>query len=392
MSSVPEIKVIVSCSTKFHAFALAEQMEKHCILECFFTSYSSIKNPIAKHFISRRDREKIAPQNIATNLLIAVGIKLYKNPFFWNSLFDRWVARQIKHSSADIFIGWSGMSEYSIRAAKKKGMLTILERGSSHISYQNEVLKDEYKRFGIDFSIQKEKIEKEVIEYQACDFISIASTFVQRSFIKKGVDRQKLILNPYGASNDFRYIKHDFESGKFIVLFFGGLMIRKGLVYLFEALNKLNVPKSEYEVWFIGGVKEEIKSLIEEYKRENWVFKGHVEPQNLAPLLSHGSVGIVPSIEDGFGMVVPQLLACKVPVIVTENTGSSDLIIEGKNGFIIPIRDHKAIKKLILELYNKPNKLKELKAFIANNPIDLSWDAYGERYISQIRKLVKTSK
>ena len=51
------------------------------------------------------------------------------------------------------------------------------------------------------------------------------------------------------------------------------------------------------------------------------------------------------SIEDGFGMVVSQAMACGLPVITTKNTGASEIIDDGINGFIIPIRDQKSLRE-----------------------------------------------
>ena len=71
--------VTILCSGKFHAFALAEQMEKHGLLDGFFTAYASTKNKLARHFVKRVDREIIPPVKIHTNLVLAVPIKAMPN-------------------------------------------------------------------------------------------------------------------------------------------------------------------------------------------------------------------------------------------------------------------------------------------------------------------------
>lgn len=382
-----KIQVIISCIGKFHAFDLAEQLNKHGMLEKFYTSYSSIKNPLGKHLVSRRDRENIPKDKISTILPIAFGIKIYNNPYFWNELFDRWIAWKIKRSNATVFIGWSGMSLHSLQAAKKKGMITILERGSSHISYQKKILTEEYNTVHQVFHFNDKVEKKELIEYQEANYISVPSQFVYDSFITYGIDVQKLIKNNYGASNLFSNTPDIKKQGKFIIIYLGALMVRKGLTYLFQALNQIDIPEEAYEVWFIGVVRKELKLEIETSRKENWKFKGHIPQHKLLELLSHGDVGIAPSLEEGLSMVIPQVLKCGIPVIATTNTGGEDIIIENKSGFIVPIRNPDAIAEKIQFLYDNPTKLVEMKHFIANNPIDLSWDAYGERYVSTLKKL-----
>ena len=50
-------------------------------------------------------------------------------------------------------------------------------------------------------------------------------------------------------------------------------------------------------------------------------------------------------------MVIVQAMACGLPVIATVNTGGPDIIRDGKDGFIIPIRDIEALKSKLLYLY-----------------------------------------
>ena len=53
-------------------------------------------------------------------------------------------------------------------------------------------------------------------------------------------------------------------------------------------------------------------------------------------------------------MVQAQAMACGLPVICTTNTGGADLVREGRDGFILPIRDVEAIKEKILYFYENP--------------------------------------
>jgi len=383
------MKVIISCSGKFHAFALAEQMERFGMLETLFTSYSSIKNPLAQYLVSRRDKEKISKSLVATNLVVAFGLKLYNNPFFWNDLFDRWVSYKIRKSDATVFIGWSSMNLRSIQAAKKKGMLTIVERGSSHIQFQNEILAEEYRRFGIDFHIDKRTIEKELKEYNNADYISLPSGFVQKTFRDKGFYEQKLLLNNYGTSSTFSKVEPYKIIDKFVILYVGTSNIRKGLIYLYEALEALNIPSENYEMRFVGKIDSELTNQVAKYRKNNWEFIGQVNHYDLPKYISECSVAIHPSLEEGLSMVIPQIMSCGVPVIASTNSGGEDLIIENKSGFIVPVRNAKAIAQKIELLYQNRDTVIEMKDYLSTNPLDLSWDAYGERYLDNIKKALK---
>ena len=57
---------------------------------------------------------------------------------------------------------------------------------------------------------------------------------------------------------------------------------------------------------------------------------------------------ILPSRHDSFGLVVPEALSAGCPVIVSDNVGAKDLIINKENGFIFKSGDFKQLEKLIL--------------------------------------------
>jgi glycosyltransferase involved in cell wall biosynthesis len=384
--------VTISCCGKLHAFALAEQMEKQGNLDRLFTAYAYQKNTWLRKLVKRVDKEKIPPEKITTSSLLAFPMKLLPLwTYTWNNFFDHAVARQIRNSQSKVFIGWSGMSLNAIRAAKDKGMLTIVERGSTHIVFQDEILREEYKRFGKAFAIDKRVVKKEMKEYEEADLISIPSRFVQQSFISKGISKNKLLLNPYGASDFFkRNSDKNSLNDKFTILYLGGITIQKGLIYLFEALKKLPFDMSKYEVWFIGSVAQEMKETIEEYNQFNWKWMGHIPHYELPALISRCHIAVQPSLQEGMSMVIPQMLACGVPVIASANSGGDEIIVEDKTGYIVPIRNPDAIVEKITILFDDREKLSMMKVAAMGNPLSVSgWDEYGERYKNNLARFLE---
>lgn len=382
--------VIVSCSGKFHAFALAEQLQRHDMLTALYSVYSYKKNTLMRRFVSRRDEENIDIKYIHTAIPLAIAMKLRPNPPVWNELYDQWVAKQIRrHTGAKAFIGWSGMSEHSIRQAKAQGLLTIVERGSSHICTQNDILREEYARFGQKFLIDQRVIDKELREYELADYISIPSDFVRDSFLAHGIPAKKLIQNAYGTSSSF-HKKDIARDTKFNILYLGAISVQKGVIYMLEALKQLSIPAENIGVYFIGGIKEEMKPIIEAHSLPSWTFLGHINHYDLPTYLSKMDVAVQPSLQDGFGMVIIQMLACGIPVIATTNTGGPDIIREGETGYIVPIRDPKAIAECIEFLYQNPEKLAEMQQAA---PISVqqgfTWNDYGDRYVANLNNILQ---
>jgi glycosyltransferase involved in cell wall biosynthesis len=378
------MRVVVSCSGKFHAFALVEQLQKNGVDVVFFTSYSSIVNSFFKIIARRQDREVIDPKSIRTNLIIAFAIKLFRSkPQVANDLFDKWVSSKIKKMNADIFIGWSGMSLKTLEVAKGKGWKTILERGSTHIGFQNEILKVEYLKRGIEFSIDQKTISKEIMEYSLVDKITIPSGFVELTFKNKGFDKNKLFVNHFGASQFFIKRK-DANTTKFRLLYLGTFSIRKGAYYLFDAINEL--VKYNIEFWFIGKTEPEVTHLMIELKKLEAVkFFGHVNHYELNSLIEQCSIAVHPSLEEGQSMVINQVMKVGVPFIATPNSGAEELVVNNLNGVIIEPKSSEAIVDAILDLYLNREKLKFLTRNVEEmNLVDNSWDSYGKRYVEMI--------
>src|SRR5258705_153155 len=72
---------------------------------------------------------------------------------------------------------------------------------------------------------------------------------------------------------------------------------------------------------------------------EGVTWLGHQPKPRVRELMSQADVLVLPSIEDGFGMVILQALACGCPVIASSNTGGPDVIVPGQTGFIVPAND-----------------------------------------------------
>ena len=383
--------VTISCSGKFHAFNLAEQLEQRALLHALYTSYAYRKNTLMRRFAGRIDKEAVPVGKTHTAVPLAVLMKLRQSPHLWNELFDRWVAGNIRQGDGSkAFIGWTGMSLHSLRKARRCGKVTVVERGSAHIQYQDRLLQDEYAKFGLRFRIDPRTVAKECREYEEADFISVPSLFAKRSFLEYGVPVEKLFLNNYGTSAIFQPAQAVGERSVFRVVYLGSLTIQKGMVYLFQALQALDIPAGQLEAWFIGKIDDEIKDTVAAYRQPNWKFFGHVNHYDLPALLGQCDVGVMPSVQDGFGMVIPQMLGCGLPVIASTNTAGEDVIADGKNGFIVPVCQSDAIREKLQWLYDHPGQLVEMKQNAATDIASraLSWNDYGERYAGFIRSIL----
>ena len=169
----------------------------------------------------------------------------------------------------------------------------------------------------------------------------------------------------------------------FRFIFVGNFSIRKGSHYLLQALYELNLKDSEF--WHIGNIPDEILPYLEKFKKPNMKFFG-IKPQNKLYLyLSQANVFVLPSLEEGLALVIPQAMSCGLPIICTFNSGGSTIVENDKHGFVVPIRDIDSLKEKLLFMYENQTKCAEmgLNAFKKVEK-GFTWDDYGERYINNL--------
>ena len=373
------IQVVLTTSGKFHTFHLACQMYKHGVLRAIYTGY-----PRFKLRTEAPPASLIRSSPLPLLLYLAAGRVTQSDRFlqrlgwFTSETIDRYACATLP--PCDVFVGLSCSGLHTGRKAQKRGAVYVCDRGSTHIRYQNQILADEYARQGRPFTgIDPRVIEKEEQEYAAADIITVPSTFAERSFLEMGVAEKKLRVIPYGVSLTRFHPMGEPDPDSFDVLFVGGASIRKGIRYLLEGFEALAHPRKR--LTFAGVVLPETRSLIEEFSRRlHIICLGTVPQPVLKEVMSGSHVMVLPSIEDGFGMVISEAMACGCPVICSENCGGGETISDGKDGFIVPIRDSAAVAERLQHLADDADlRLRMSQSALARVQSFGGWDNYGDR-------------
>ena len=234
--------------------------------------------------------------------------------YIGDNWFDRAASRYAP--DADIYHVYNHHGLHGIRAAKPAGVITVVERASAHPAFQHAILRDEFARFGLRYpGVNSEIIAKHQKEYDECDWIMASSEFVYRTMIAEGIPAGKLRVLPLGFAPE-RFYPAEKNDSIFRVIFAGSLSLQKGLQYLLEGFRLAQLPKDSSELLIVGGVFPDAHAFLSKYaglyRHVNFV------PNAELPKLFHtGSVFALPSLQDGFGMVVYEAAACGLPVIIS---------------------------------------------------------------------------
>lgn len=120
-----------------------------------------------------------------------------------------------------------------------------------------------------------------------------------------------------------------------IYIFVGQLVERKGVAEMLQAWKEHQQSYQEDNLLILGkGVlHEELKSIIEKNKL-NVHLLGQIPYDEIAPYYAISDVMVMPTLEDNWSLVVPEGMACGLPILCSiYNGGYPELVHEGENGF-----------------------------------------------------------
>lgn len=386
------MKVVVTAIGTNHYFHMASQLERLGLLECIYTGYPR----------SRVQSRGVSPERIRTfpwfqTLYMARGKVGIKSRWLERQLchvanrtLDRHVARTIPE--CDIFIGQSNCGLFTGRRVQSRGGKYVCDRPCAHIRVQDRLLREEYGRHGLPYSaIDPRIIEREEQEYAGADAILIASKFAYDSFLGMGFPAERLLHIPYGVDTSRFRPTGEPRFERFTILFAGNASLQKGVPDLLRAFSRLNIP--ERELVFVGHANAEVMPMIESARNAGSIRVLGARPQSELPsLMSRSHVLVLPSVHEGFGMVIAEALACGLPVIASTNSGGPDMIVDGSCGYIVPPRSPEVLAERIKALYTDPSLHESMaEAALARVSALGSWDAYGDALAHACKELSSRS-
>jgi glycosyltransferase involved in cell wall biosynthesis len=273
--------------------------------------------------------------------------------FLSADLFDRGVARVL--IPAEAFEGFSGRAQHSFARAKELNYKYIgLECPNSHVTHVRHQHQKAISAAPIEQSwLNHRQYTKSLREYEMADLIYVISEYARQTFLENGLPASKLRRRVITVEPRFAPPIKRFRSGSFCVVYVGRLHVTKGLAVLVEAFGRLD--DRDAELVLVGGYGT---NGMERYLQHKLTFDRRIKISSGDPLhyLHRADVLVHPSFEDGLGLAPLEALACGVPVIVTENTGMKEYVLDGRNGYIIPTGDTDAILERLNAIRLKPLK------------------------------------
>ena len=255
------MKIAVVVQGRFHAFDLVRELIALGNEVTLLTNYPS-RWP-EKFGVPAKNVQSLVAHGIVSRAAMALGKPWGTEKFgeaFLHQWFGRWAAKKILENPVDASHCFTGVALETLLSKRSTQKIRSVVRGSSHICLQRRILEDEEKRAGRKIDKPSNwMVMRELQEYWAADMVICLSTFAVDSFLKEGVPRERLLLNPLGVQQKLFQAKEKvllqrqdrILKNRLRVLTTGSFSLRKGALDYLEVAEKM---RGRIEFLFRGDV------------------------------------------------------------------------------------------------------------------------------------------
>jgi glycosyltransferase involved in cell wall biosynthesis len=311
--------------------------------------------------IYKLPKEPFAFDYIADSLISGLPLNMYKLAHFYSGSFSKSVQR-LKNAGLKV--------SYSVDA------------------HDSKLSREEFEACGWEYNFPHmlhQNLLKSYLEgYLNSDVVICSSTPGEK--IMKEFGCKNTVVIPHGIpSARFAGVKPLEEIEEVHVGYLGQPGPDKGIRYLTKAWKKVGVNTSRLRI--AGrGTQVIFDSLLRQEGTEGIDVYGEVP--DVKPYYEGLSIYVQPSVTEGFGLEVLEAMACGRPVIVTEGVGAKDVVTDGLDGFIVPIRDPDSLANRIAYLLENKELRIEMGKAAKRKAEKYSWDNLQPRLLQVWRNLV----
>jgi glycosyltransferase involved in cell wall biosynthesis len=319
-----------------------------------------------------------------------------------NWFFNRSLSRTAEAYEADLYEAHN-VSGYGFPVALKK---RSQEKPFVHVVHGP--LLDEYEqaqqnqegfrsRLANMFMKRLAGLEKKTAE-QATLIVAVSKYSAEKIVKHYNVSAAKIRVVPNGVDTErFKPEENSAETRKQFglrdepcVLFVGGLVPRTGLTYLVEAAKKIVKEKANAQILIVGDgpLRTPLNGAIGSAGLvDNFRFLGSLKDSELPKIYNCADVFVLPSVQEGQGIVLLEAQASEVPVVAFGSGGVNEAVRDGKTGLLVKSGDTNGLAEVVIELLNNKPKRANLgqngRRYVEEN---YTWDITTKKMLEVYRE------
>lgn len=181
------------------------------------------------------------------------------------------------------------------------------------------------------------------------------------------------------------------EKRPYSIVSVGALLEQKKFDVSIRAFAEIrkNFPQATLTIIGKGEEEEPLKALVDELNLRNFVhFEGYVPNLILLKQLASYEVFVLPSVNEGFGIVYVEAMQCGCVPVGTKGEGIDGTIVDGENGLLISPNDVSAVAQAISSLFSNPEKMADMAVRAKETVRELTWENNAKKYIMLFQSII----
>jgi glycosyltransferase involved in cell wall biosynthesis len=310
------------------------------------------------------------------------------------AVHDWMVARRLQMlvGQLDIVHAWPLAALHTLRPAARLGIPTVLERPNAHTRFAYQAVLQECEHLGVRLPASHEHawnpavLAREEEEYDEAYRILCPSDFVVQTFLQQGFPRDRLARHGYGFDEEKFYPDSRPRTARagLTVLFAGVCAVRKGLHFALEAW--LRSPAQREGRFLIAGefLPAYAKRLASQLSHPSIRVLG--ERNDLPELMRQSDILVLPSIEEGFGLVCAEAIGSGCVPLVSD--ACTDICVHMGNALLHHVGNVEALTRQLTLLHHDRELLGRLRAACLRCAPQHTWKAAGHKLVEVYRRII----
>ena len=149
------------------------------------------------------------------------------------------------------------------------------------------------------------------------------------------------------------------------IIFVGRILREKGVFELIEAANSLKKELiGKVKFIFIGDIDQDNPSSLSTLEMNNLMDNDYTEwhghQKNVFEYIKNAYLVVLPSYREGLPKTLIEACAVGRPIITTDTVGCKEVVTQGENGFLVPVKDSKILAEKIKFMIENPTIAQEM--------------------------------
>ena len=282
-------------------------------------------------------------------------------------------------------IAYSYYADAAFRLMEGSGLPRVLFQVHPNGKYLRELFQKEIEKVPEAKSSLMEETEMSPLfahndeTFAMADAVICASSFTKHSLTAAGSTAPAHVVG-YGVDLDLFSARTVVPTAKPLAIgFVGALSQRKGARYLLAALAALPKGSAKLILYTRASVDRELLRGFESLDIE---IRGGLSDAELAQDMKRCDLVALPSIAEGFGLVILEAMASGVPVLCTTSTGGADFIRHRQNGLLIDPGSAEAIEQELVRALTHRDELFQMGQAARLEAAKHTWAAYRRKFFA----------